>query len=485
MPPSGPASRVRRPRSHPRRLRRPVPRRWSTYRRPSRPRGRPWLSTRLRRLFWLWQPWALVGGWALAVDRFGLASWTLAVALIAYLLRFPERTPTLGLEHTSPVGSQAFLSTVVGLTGQEFIPGNTVDVLENGDAFYPAMLEAIASAEQSVTLEQYIMWAGEVSDRFAAALAERARAGVSVKLLLDAVGSSTLGDRALQVLKDAGCEVAWYNRIHWYTVGRFNNRSHRKTLIVDGRIGFTGGAGIADHWRGDARGTEEWRDTQVRIEGPAVHALQHGFAINWLRTTGEVLQGEAFFPTPPAAGPTAVQVINSSPDAGASGARLAYYLAIVSSRKRIDIVNPYFVPDEVAVETLAEAAARGVQVRVLVTGVRNDNWLARHNSVRLYGPLLEGGVKVYEYHPRMLHQKVMIVDGCWCSVGTSNFDNRSFALNEETTLCVCDESVVAALSRAFDDDLAESREVSFDAWRRRGLWARVQELVASLLRDQV
>lgn len=409
----------------------------------------------------------------------------LAVACIAYLMRFPERPPTLGLEHMDPAGSPSYLHTTVGLTGQELIPGNTVDVLENGDAFYPAMLEAIAAAQQSVTLEQYIMWAGETADRFAEVMAERARAGVSVKLLLDAVGSSTLGDRALQVLKDAGCEVAWYNRIHWYTLGRFNNRTHRKTLVVDGRIGFTGGAGIADHWRGDAQGSEQWRDTQVRIEGPAVHALQHGFAINWLRTTGEVLQGEAYFPPPQAVGPTDVQVINSSPDAGASGARLSYYLAIVSSRKRIDITNPYFVPDEVAVETLTEAAARGVRVRVLVTGVRNDNWLARQNSVRLYGTLLKGGVKIYEYHPRMLHQKVMVVDGCWCSVGTSNFDNRSFALNEETTLCLCDEAVVGAVARAFDEDLAESHEVRLDEWRRRGVLARAQELVASLLRDQV
>lgn len=485
MPLSGSSARPRRPRSEPRRLKRPVPRRWSTYRPPAKRRGRPWLSTRIRRTLWLWQPWAAIGGWALAVDRFGTAAWALAIAVVAYLLRWPERTPTLGLDHTSPVGTGEFLDTAVGLTGREFVEGNTVAVLENGDAFYPAMLEAVAAAAASVTMEQYIFWAGTVADQMAAALAERARAGVSVKLLLDAVGSSSLGDQVLQVLKNAGCEVAWYNRIHWYTVGRFNNRTHRKTLIVDGRIGFTGGAGIADHWRGNARTPDEWRDTQMRLEGPAVRELQHGFAVNWLRTTGEVLQGDAFFAARRPVGPTAVQVINSSPDAGASGVRLSYYLAIVSARRRIDIINPYFVPDEVAVDTLVEAAARGVQVRVLVTGIRNDNWLARHNSVRLYGALLAGGVRVYEYHPRMLHQKVMIVDGCWCSVGTSNFDNRSFAHNEETTLCVCDDVVVAAVARAFDEDLADSREVRLDDWRRRGPVARGQELVASLLRDQV
>lgn len=485
MTTSGP-SRARRPRSQPRRLRaRPVPRRWSTYRRPSTSRGRPWFSTRVRRAIWLWQPWAALGGWALTVDRFGTAAWALAVAVVAFLLRWPERAPTLGLDHTAPVGSAEFLDTLAGLTGVAFVPGNTVDVLENGDAFYPAMLDAIARAQASVTMEQYIFWEGAMGDAFAAAFAERARAGVPVKLLLDAVGSTTLGDRALGVLKEAGCEVAWYNRIHWYTLGRFNNRTHRKSLIVDGVVGFTGGAGIADHWQGTASTDDEWRDTQVRIEGPAVRDLQSGFAVNWLRTTGEVLQGHAFFPPVRPAGRCDVQVINSTPDTGASGARLSYYLAIVSAGRRIDIANPYFVPDEVAVDTLVEAAARGVHVRVLITGIRNDNWLARHNSVRLYGVLLRGGVKLYEYHPRMLHQKVMIVDACWCSVGTSNFDNRSFAHNEETLLGTCDAQVVAALSAAFDEDLASSREVRIAEWQKRGMVARVQESVASLLQDQV
>ncbi len=485
MTSSGPA-RARRPRSQPRRFRaRPIPRRWTTYRPPSTPRGRPWLSTRIRRVLWLWQPWAALGAWALAVDRFGTASWTLALAVVAYLLRWPERTPTLGLDHTAPVGSPEFLDTMAGLTGVSFEPGNSVDVLENGGSFYPAMLDAIRHAQASVTMEQYICWAGDTTDAFAEALAERARAGIPVKLLFDAIGSATLGDRALTVLKDAGCEVAWYNRIHWYTLGRFNNRTHRKSLVVDGHAGFTGGAGIADHWQGTASAPDEWRDTQVRIAGPAARHLQSGFAVNWLRATGEVLQGHAFFPPPGRDGACDVQIINSSPDAGASGARLSCYLAIVSAGRRIDIANPYFVPDEVAVETLVEAAARGVQVRVLVTGTHNDNWLARHNSVGLYGILLRGGIRLYEYHPRMLHQKVMIVDGCWCSVGTSNFDSRSFAHNEETLVCTCDEQVVAALGAAFDNDLAESREVRLEEWRRRGLLARAQEGIASLLQDQV
>lgn len=433
----------------------------------------------------MWQPWALVGGWALAVDRFGLAAGAIGVAWIAFVLRWQAHAPTLGLDYTSPVGSRSFLDTAAGLTGVAFVPGNRVEVLENGDTFYPAMLEAIAQAQVSVTMEQYIIWAGAMADQFAEALAERARSGVCVKVLLDAVGSSPIGERAMAVMKAAGCEIAWYNRIHWYTLERFNNRTHRKSLVVDGCVGFTGGAGIADHWRGTAAGRDEWRDTQVRLDGPAAAGLQTGFATNWLRTTGEVLQGEAYFPHVPAEGSCEVQVINSSPGAGASGAQLAYYLAIVSARRRIDIANPYFVPDEVAVDALVEATARGVQVRVLVTGIHNDNWLARHNSVRLYGALLQGGVKLYEYTPRMLHQKVMIVDACWCSVGTCNFDNRSFAHNEETTVCLCDDALVAVLASAFDDDLASSREVRLEDWQRRGLLTRAQEMVASILQDQV
>ncbi len=436
-------------------------------------------------MLWAWQPWALGGLWCLVTDRFGWATGLLATALVAYLLRPAERAPRLGLDHVAPAGSPEFLATLAGLSGAAVVAGNRVDVLDNGDAFYPAMLEAVRGARASICLEQYIFWPGQTADAFCEALTERARAGVPVKLLLDAVGSATLGEQAYSRLTEAGCAIAWYAPIRWYTVGRFNNRTHRKTLVVDGCIGFTGGAGIADHWRGTATPPDEWRDLMVRVEGPAAAALVGGFAQNWLRTTGEVIQGDAFFPALEPVGPLAVQVIQSSPDAGASAVRLMYYLAIVSARRRIDIANPYFVPDETAVETLVEAVARGVVVRVLMTGRSNDNWLARHNSRRLYGALLDGGVRLYEYHQSMLHQKVMLVDGCWCTVGTTNFDNRSFAHNEETSLCLCDTRMVGRLTETFEEDLAASQPVTRDEWERRGLVARVQELAASLLKEQV
>ena len=474
------------PKSQPRRFRqRQIPRRWRLRQQQRRKRGAPTLGTRFRRLFWLWQPWAMLSGWFLIDDRYYWAAGMLAMACVAYVLRLAERPPRLGLDHIDPAGSREFLDTMAGVTGVSFLPGNRVDVLNNGDEFYPAMLAAIADARESVCIEQYVFWAGETADQFCAALADRARAGVPVKILLDAVGSATLGERAYTTLTEAGCEVAWYTPIRWYTVGRFNNRTHRKTLVVDGRIGFTGGAGIADHWRGTATPPDEWRDMMFRCEGPGVAPLLSGFVQNWLRTTGEIIQGAEYFPTIEPAGPLALQVIHSSPDAGASSARLMYYLAIVSARRRIDIVNPYFVPDETAVETLIEAVARGVQVRVLVSGRRNDNWLARQNSRRLYGVLMDGGVQLHEYHHSMLHQKVMLVDGCWCTVGTSNFDNRSFAHNEETSLCLCDTRFVAAMTSLFEEDLAGSQPVVREEWQQRGVLTRAQELVASLLKEQV
>ena len=475
-----------RPRSRPHPFReRPVPRRWRTLQEQRRKRGAPWLSTRIRRIIWLWQPWAILCGYFLIEDRYYWAAGMLALSFATYLLRQGERPPQLGLEHTDAAGSRAFLDTMAGLTGVTFQPGNRLDLLNNGDEFYPAMLEAIGRAQRSVCIEQYIFWAGTTADEFCAVLADRARHGVSVKILLDAVGSATLGEQAYRMLTEAGCEVAWYSPIRWYTVGRFNNRTHRKTIVVDGRVGFTGGAGIADHWRGSATSPDEWRDMMFRLQGPAVASLLSGFAQNWLRMTGEIIQGDDFFPSLSPEGSLAVQVIHSSPDAGASGARLMYYMAIVSARRRIDIVNPYFVPDETAIETLVEAVARGVAVRVLVTGRRTDNWLARQNSRRLYGVLLDGGVELYEYHHSMLHQKVMLVDDCWCTVGTSNFDNRSFAHNEETSVCLCDTAFTAAMTARFEADLAASQPVDRVRWGQRGLLTRGQELVASLLKEQV
>jgi len=406
------------------------------------------------------------------------------MALVSYLIAPPAAPPRFGLDHEFSSDSPEFVGTVAGASGSPFLEGNTLELLNNGDAFYPPMLAAIEAAEHSITIEAYIYWAGEIGAVFAEALANRAQAGCRVKILLDAIGSASIGSDILDVLEAGGCQVAWYNPIHWYTLGRFNNRTHRKSLIIDGHIAFTGGAGIADHWRGNARGPDEWRDMQIRLEGPAVVPLQTGFTHNWQQTTGELLSGDAFYPIVDHRGPLAVQTLLSSPETGASNVRTMYYLSIVCARESIYIANPYFVPDPVAIETLIEAKQRGVEVRIMVSGVRNDNWLARHNSVRLFGRLLAAGIEIHEFNRTMLHHKTMVVDGRWVTLGTANFDNRSFAHNEESNVCCFDRALAAQLHAIFVDDLKGCQRVTIDRWRRRGGWARAQEIVAAFLQEQ-
>ena len=448
------------------------------------PKGVLTFWARARRFLWSWWPWSLVSVWAIGDNRWGWAIATGAMALVSYLIRMPAEPPRFGLDHEFAIDSPEFLDTVAGASGSQFLAGNTLDLLNNGDAFYPRMLDAIRQAETSITIEAYIYWAGEIGREFAEALAERARAGLPVKILLDAVGSATIGDEILDVLQAGGCHVAWYNPLRWYTLGRVNNRTHRKSLIVDGRVAFTGGAGIADHWRGNARGPDEWRDLQIRLAGPAVVPLQSGFAHNWQETTGEIVTGERYYPAIPPSGPLAIQTLLSSPITGSSSVRTMYYLSIVSARRSIDIANPYFVPDPVAIETLIEAKKRGVSVRIMVSGIHNDNWLARQNSVRLFGRLLAAGIEIHEFNRTMLHQKTMVVDDRWLTVGTTNFDNRSFAHNEESNVCACDEELARAMTAAFSDDLTGCRRVTLEAWRHRGALARAQELVAAFLQEQ-
>jgi cardiolipin synthase len=472
-----------------RRLRRQgIPRDWRYRLAPKlkgRPKGRPSLWARLRRVVWWWWPWAVASGVFAYTRQGGWASAAALIALVNYLVAPTEGPPQYGLDHEFAIDSGEFLATVAGACGMPFTRGNRLDILNNGEAFYPAMLDAIARAACSVTIEAYIYWDGEIGRQLATRLAAKAREGVPVKILLDAVGSATIGTEILQILESGGCQLAWYNRIHWYTLGRFNHRTHRKSLILDGRVGFTGGAGIADHWSGHAQDPDHWRDIQIRLEGPAVAPLQTGFAHNWLQTTGELISGDPFYPPPQSCGTLPAVTLMSSPEVGASTVRTMYYLSITCARTAIDIANPYFVPDEVAVQTLIEAKQRGVAVRIMVSGIHNDNWLARHNSIRLYGALLRAGIAIYEFNRTMLHQKTMVVDGLWVTIGTTNFDNRSFAHNEESNVCICDRALAAQMHATFEDDLRGCDLVTLEGWRRRGVVQRGREIVASFLEAQV
>jgi cardiolipin synthase len=414
-------------------------------------------------------------GWAVAAGTF---------AMLAYLTEPAALPPRYGLDHAFPIDDDEFLGTIAGVTGVPFTEGNALDVLNNGNAFYPRMLEAVEGARHSITIEAYIYWAGEIGLVFAQALAARARAGIPVKILLDAIGSASIGRDILDTLRESGCQVAWYNPIHWYTLGRFNNRTHRKSLIVDGTIAFTGGAGIADQWLGNAEDKDHWRDIQIRIEGPAVMPLQTGFAYNWQQTTGELVSGEIYFPHLEPCGRLRAQTLMSSPETGGSNVRTMYYLSIVCAQKSIWIANPYFVPDPVAIDTLIDAKQRGIDVRIMVSGIRNDNWLSRHNTVRLYGRLLAAGVEILEYNRTMLHHKTMVVDGVWVTVGTTNFDNRSFAHNEESNVCTFDRAIARQFEAIFEDDAETCERVKYAAWRRRGVLARAQEVLAAFFEEQ-
>src|SRR5262245_55445200 len=434
---------------------------------PSAPRrlrqkGRPGILDEGRHLLWSWWLWTFVAIVAAYANHQNMAIATAVAAVVTYLVAPHEHSPKYGLESRFPVPSSDFLNSMVGSTSVPFLPGNHVTLLNNGDEFYPAMLEAINEAERSVTIEAYIYWKGDIGMRFARALAARAQAGVKVKILLDAVGSSTIGKEILDVLANGRCEVEWYNPARWGKVGRYNHRTHRKTLVVDGRVAFTGGAGIADHWTGDAQDEKHWRDIEIRVEGPGAVPLQTGFAHNWLNTTGELISGPAFFPSTEPDGEISVQTVLSSPEIGSSAVRVLYYLAIVCAQKKLYIANAYFLPDDTAMDILIDAKKRGVDVKIVVPGRHNDMWIARYGGIRLYGKLLETGIEIYEYERTMLHQKLMVVDTQWLTVGTTNFDNRSFALNEESNVCIYDRQLSEELEQVFIEDLAMCTKVKWE-----------------------
>ena len=483
-PPSG-----RKPTDSRRWLKLRVPRKQLYRLAPPRPRlkrfGRLELAGRIRRVIRCWWLWLAV---AIAAHLYGwwiTALLTGAISFIFYHTSPRSHPAVYALETDLDVESDAYPATIKGMTGMPLVEGNRVTLYNNGDEFFPAMLEAIESARHSVTMEQYIFWDGRVGRRFAEAFAEKARSGVPVKLLLDAVGSSTLGEPILKILEAGGCQLAWFRPLHWYTLHRINRRTHRKSLIVDGRIAFTGGAGIADHWLGNAGTARSWRDIQIGVEGPAALEQQSGFAQNWLATTGEILSGHGFFPMRRAAGSVNVQTILSSPSEGAAAAGTMHLIALQTARRRLYIANPYFIPDARIVDMLAQACRRGVSVKLMVAGRHNDTWWARQNSIRGYGGLLQAGVEIFEFQPTMLHQKTMVVDQAWASVGTANFDNRSFALNDETSVCVHDSALVARLHDIFIADLERCQKVGLARWRRRGFWQRAGEQFASLIEDQL
>ncbi|HEY6893289.1 MAG TPA: cardiolipin synthase, partial [Rhodanobacteraceae bacterium] len=363
--------------------------------------------------------------------------------------------------------------------------GNRIETLKNGDAIFPAMLAAIRSAKHNIDFETYVYWSGQIGRDFADAIAERARAGVKAHVMLDWVGSQKMEKEALATMVDAGARVEFFHPLRWYTVARMNNRTHRKLLVVDGRVGFTGGVGIAEEWTGNAEDPEHWRDTHFRIEGPAVGQMQAVFLDNWMKVTGEVSHGGDYFPPLSSAGESDAQMFASSPNGGSASMELMYLLAIVSAKRSIDLEAAYFIPDDLASEAILDARKRGVEIRVIVPGEHNDAKVTRYASRSTWGPLLEAGVKIFEYQPTMFHCKVMVVDGLFTSVGSTNFDNRSFRLNDEASLNIYDADVAAEQAKIFAEDLARSKEYTLEEWNRRPWWQRLSEWASSIVQIEL
>jgi cardiolipin synthase len=382
------------------------------------------------------------------------------------------------------LGEPSFFPTMEGNTRAPIVAGNRIDLLLNGDELFPALLEAIKSARTSITFTQYVYEKGAISDRVAEALAERCRAGVGVNVLLDYTGSLTFPDGYSKILKASGRHLAWFHPLNPWQPNRFNKRTHRRLVVVDGRVGFTGGFGISEKWTGDGRVKDHWRDTQARVEGPAVEYLQSAFAEDWRQATGIVLAGEAYFPRLRPVGSVHAQVVASSPAGGSSDAYLHFLLSIGSARRTIFITNPYFVPDARMTQALLGAVARGVRVVVLIPGAI-DHPLVREAGRRDFGPLLRAGIEIYEYQPALLHAKTMVIDGVFVTLGSTNLDNRSFALNQELNLTVYDRGVGRRMQQIFAEDLAHAAPVSYETWKRRGLRARFYELTALPIKNQL
>jgi cardiolipin synthase len=408
-----------------------------------------------------------------------------AVTIVALNFTTGEKKIEEAIPRLYDVRDPQFERVMGVLLGPPIVGGNRYEALRNGDEIFPAMLAAIRAARHSINFETYIYWSGDIGRAFASALAERARAGVHVHVMLDWLGSEKIDPKLVDEMRSAGVTVVRYHPIRWYTLARLNNRTHRKVLVVDGRLGFTGGVGIAPEWTGHAQDPAHWRDTHFRLEGPAVAQMQAVFLDNWIKTTGQVLHGPDYFPALQPVGDGAAQVFMSSPSGGAESMHLMYLLSITAAQRSIDLSMAYFVPDELAVKALREAMARGVRLRLITPGPITDTETVRKASRAVWGELLQAGAEIYEYQPTMYHCKVMIVDGFLTSVGSTNFDDRSFRLNDEANLNIYDAAFAARQTAIFEDDLAHSRRVTYEMWRNRPWTEKALEQLASTLRVQL
>ena len=410
---------------------------------------------------------------------------TLTAVLIAANFSSGEKDVSRELPRLYATQDPQFRRAIGALLGPALVGGNRAQELLNGDQIFPDMLKAIRSAQHSITFETYIYWSGDIGREFADALSERAKAGVKVHVLLDWVGSAKIDDSFLDEMRASGVEIRKFHKPNWYNLGRLNNRTHRKLLVIDGKTGFTGGVGIAPKWTGNGQDADHWRDSHFRVEGPVVAQMQAVFMENWLKVTGQVMHGEAYFPALQAMGDSDAQVFSSSPSGGSESMQLMYQLSITAAEHSIDLSSAYFVPDELTSQALTDALQRGVKIRIITPGEIIDTDTVRAASRGSWGPLLKAGAQIYEYQPSMYHCKVMIVDNLLVSVGSTNFDNRSFRLNDEANLNVYDAAFAQRQTLIFEADLKNARQVTYDEWINRPLKEKLLEKLALLLGSQL
>ena len=409
---------------------------------------------------------------------------TLVITLLTLNLSLGNKQIDAPLQRLHAVGSPEFQRAMGTVLTPHLVPGNTVKSLLNGAEIFPAMLTAIRAAQKTITLESYIYWSGAVGKEFANALQERAGQGVKVKVLLDWFGSH-LDEQLIERMRASGIDVQRYNPPTWYSLQRMNHRTHRRLMVVDGSTGFIGGAGLSDKWSGDAQDPQHWRDTHFQVQGPVVTQMQSAFIDNWIATTGEVLHSLDYLPQVQPQGPALAHLFSSSPGGGARSVQLMYLMAMTAATDSIDLSAAYFVPDEVALQTLLTALQRGVRLRILMPGPHMDNGVVRRASRAKWGDLLRAGAELYEYQPTMFHCKVMVVDGLWTSVGSTNFDSRSFSINDEANLNVYDADFASAQTAVFEQDLRQSRRILLQDWAQRPWWTRSLDAAATLLDSQL
>ncbi len=419
--------------------------------------------------------------WAISITA--LTTSLLLVALQNF--KTSEKVVEHKAEHRYVVSDPQFRREMSVLLGPAIVQGNHVTALQNGDEIFPAMLLAIRSAQTSITFETFIYWSGAIGEEFSQALSERARAGVPVGVIIDWVGSTKMEQSLLDSMQDAGVTLHRYRPLHWYNIGRMNNRTHRKLLVVDGRIGFTGGVGIADQWTGDAGDPDHWRDTHFRIEGPVVAHLQAAFNDNWIKTTGTVLNGPGYFPALQVKGEMDAHVFVASPSGGSESMHLMYLLAIAAAGETIDLAASYFVPDRLLIEALVAARDRDVRVRILLPGPHIDAITVKIASKIDWGELLRAGAEIHVYQPTMLHTKLLVIDAEFVSVGSTNFDMRSIRLNDEASLNLYSSDFGAQMTAVFEADLQSAEPYSLSQWEGRPLREKLSEKFLLPIRSQL